>query len=622
MQRSREAQDISRPRQTTQHSTSKVRESTTYHPLWHKSVIDGLISDSTIESGQGALAHVEERSSTNIKLTKAPLRSRHIEPQPCDFLMKSDVEAWRRWREEHPKLRPDLSRADLRGLDLRRFDLHDVNLADANLSETKLNRVNLRGAILTRADLSGAKLNEANLQEADLNDADLKGTKLRGADMSKAQLKQANLSKADLSEATLQDVDLTKAKPKKAKLNQADLTGAMLADANLRGALARGARFSGAILTKADLSRADLTDASLPDANLGEAILRETHLDGAILTKANLSGAYLIEAILPEANMNNADLEGATLRGADMSKAQMKQANLSKADLSEAMLYDVDLTQAVQKKANLARADLTEANLSDANFGGAILKEATFKETRLEGTNLSKATLNEAVFEEADLRGTTFVGASLYRTFFLNVDLSESKGLETVDHQGSSIIDLDSIVRSQRNMPEIFLRRAGVPDIIIDSMLSQVDHPIKYHSCFISYSSKDEVFAKKLYIDLRRLGVLCSFAPEDLKIGEVFYNRICDSIRGNDKLLLILSENSIKSSWVQKEVGIASQKEGEDEPSVLFPIQLDNAAETTDQDWAANIRSRLHIGDFTRWQQPDTYQLALAHLLQSLKVDS
>ena len=92
-------------------------------------------------------------------------------------------------------------------------------------------------------------------------------------------------------------------------------------------------------------------------------------------------------------------------------------------------------------------------------------------------------------------------------------------------------------------------------------MKSLVVSPIEYYSCFISYSSKDEDFAKRLYADLQTEHVRCWFAPEDLKIGEKFRPRIDEAIRWYDKLLLVLSENSVNSPWVEKEVETAFEKE-------------------------------------------------------------
>ena len=85
--------------------------------------------------------------------------------------------------------------------------------------------------------------------------------------------------------------------------------------------------------------------------------------------------------------------------------------------------------------------------------------------------------------------------------------------------------------------------------------------PIQFYSCFISYSSKDQGFADRLYADLQNKGVRCWFAPEDLKIGDRFRDRIDESIRLHDKLLLILSENSVSSQWVGDEVEAAFERE-------------------------------------------------------------
>ena len=62
-------------------------------------------------------------------------------------------------------------------------------------------------------------------------------------------------------------------------------------------------------------------------------------------------------------------------------------------------------------------------------------------------------------------------------------------------------------------------------------MKSLLVNPIEYYSCFISYSSKDEEFAKRLHAALRAAYVCCWFAPEDLRIGERFRRKIDEAIR-------------------------------------------------------------------------------------------
>src|SRR5438270_11425906 len=149
-------------------------------------------------------------------------------------------------------------------------------------------------------------------------------------------------------------------------------------------------------------------------------------------------------------------------------------------------------------------------------------------------------------------------------------------------------------------------------------MHSLVGKPIDFYSCFISYSSKDQDFAERLYADLQSKGVRCWFAPEDLKIGDKFWHRIDESIRLYDKLLVVLSEHSVQSDWVEREVMAALEKEMQGK-TVLFPIALDNAVKDCVAPWAKDIRRSRHIGDFEHWKDHDAYQIAFKRLLRDLK---
>ena len=227
-----------------------------------------------------------------------------------------------------------------------------------------------------------------------------------------------------------------------------------------------------------------------------------------------------------------------------------------------------------------------------------------------------------AFFSDVDLQEANFSNAYLGWTTFRNVDLSIVKGLDAVKHRGPSTLGIDTIYRSKGNIPEIFLRGAGVPDSFIEYMGSLVGKPIEYYTCFISYSSKDEDFARRLYADLQSNNVRCWFAPEDMKIGDKMRVRIDESIRLYDKLLLVLSEHSVNSQWVEQEVETALAKEREGQLHVLFPIRLDETVMQMRGGWPALIRNMRHIGDFTKWKQHDDYQQAFERLLRDLKAET
>jgi hypothetical protein len=312
------------------------------------------------------------------------------------------------------------------------------------------------------------------------------------------------------------------------------------------------------------------------------------------------------------------DLNGAYLIG-----AELDGAHFSGADLSSAVLVEADLSYA-----DLRAADLSHAHLSDAKLIGAHLGEVRFRYARLRyadlrGANFSRAHLSEADLTEAELSDADFRYANLGYTTFGDNDLSQVKGLVKVRHHAPSIIGISTIYRSQGIIPEVFLRGCGVPEDFITYARSLVTKPIEFYSCFISYSSKDQEFAERLHDDLQAKGVRIWFAPHDMRIGARIRPTIDESIRTYDKLLIVLSENSVGSQWVEQEVETALAGEREQEgKTVLFPIRVDDAIMEMKSGWPALLKNTRNVGDFTRWKDHDSYRKAFDRLLRDLKAEA
>jgi TIR domain/Pentapeptide repeats (8 copies) len=324
-------------------------------------------------------------------------------------------------------------------------------------------------------------------------------------------------------------------------------------------------------------------------------------------TKPNLTGANLSRVDLFGVDLSQADLTEAILTRAFLGRANVTGANLIGANLTEAILTGADFSRAI-----LIRADLSSAHLALTNFSGANLAEANLTGANLFVTNFLVANLSGMDLHKVALTGVTFA----------DVDLRMVHGLDTIRHLGPSTIGIDTLYRSQGQIPEVFLRGCGVPDEFITHVKSLAGRPFDYHSCFISYSSKDTPLAERLYADLQAIGVRCWFAPEDMKIGDKFRSRIDEAIHLHDKLLLILSKHSLESPWVEKEVETAFAKEAKEQRSVLFPVRVDQAIMQRDTGWAADIHRTRHIGDFRRWKNHDSYSTAFDRLLRDLKAAS
>jgi dTDP-4-dehydrorhamnose 3,5-epimerase len=137
-------------------------------------------------------------------------------------------------------------------------------------------------------------------------------------------------------------------------------------------------------------------------------------------------------------------------------------------------------------------------------------------------------------------------------------------------------------------------------------------------SCFISHASEDLAAVRKLYDDLKRRGVICFFAPDSMVIGGNIRDSIEQAVQEHDRLLLVLSRNSIRSRWVEDEVEAAFEKERKLRRRIIVPIALDQSVFRSSRSWVATIRRTRHIGDF---MTPELYEASLAKLLQALTSD-
>lgn len=290
-------------------------------------------------------------------------------------------------------------------------------------------------------------------------------------------------------------------------------------------------------------------------------------------------------------------LSYATLSGSDLSGANLTYANLSYADLSGSNLARADPRFANLTEANLAQADLTSAQLQLANLSGVHLEE------------------------------TKLVSAVIGRTTFGNNDLSATIGLRRLYHAGPSTIGIDTLFKSDGKIPDEFLRDAGVPEDFITFLPSLIGQAIQFYSCFISYSHQDEDFSRRIHSRMRSENLRVWYAPEDMKGGRKLDEEIFRAIQIHDKLLLVLSESSMRSEWVATEIRRAKRVEREEHRRKLFPIRLVDFERIrswecfdadSGKDLAAEVRE-YYIPDFSDWKDHDSFESEFAKLLRDLR---
>jgi TIR domain len=93
------------------------------------------------------------------------------------------------------------------------------------------------------------------------------------------------------------------------------------------------------------------------------------------------------------------------------------------------------------------------------------------------------------------------------------------------------------------------------------------------------------------------------------------------AIRQNPTVLLILSENSIKSDWVEHEVRIARDLEKNLGREVLCPVALDDSWKSSP--WPKRIMEHVmeyNILPFSPWKDDEVFEQTFVKLIDGLQL--
>lgn len=279
---------------------------------------------------------------------------------------------------------------------------------------------------------------------------------------------------------------------------------------------------------------------------------------------------------------------------------------------------------------NFIQADLKEADLSNLNL----------KSTIFAGANLSRVALWESDLRLAVFDGANLAGASMGNSIFGETKLDKAVGLEQVEHLYPSNIDTKTLQRSKGRIPEQFLRGCGLndweieaaklynPDLsndeFIDIQNSIFDlrrrQAIQISPLFISYSHADSTFVDKVGNKFTEKGVRYWRDIHEMKAGKI-EKQIDQAISQNRAVLLVLSEHSLSSDWVEHEVRTARQLEKDMGRDVLCPVTLDDSWKSSR--WPKRIMEQVteyNILDFSAWEDDIKFEGMFRKLIDGLEL--
>ncbi len=133
----------------------------------------------------------------------------------------------------------------------------------------------------------------------------------------------------------------------------------------------------------------------------------------------------------------------------------------------------------------------------------------------------------------------------------------------------------------------------------------------RYEGIFLSHTSDDKPFVRKLKSDLEAHGVKRVWVDEaEIHIGDSLIKKIEDGLTKTKYIGVVLSPRSIKSKWVQKELEIAMTREIGSGEVVVLPFIMEEC------ELPPFLQGKLYAD----LSGPETYDDSLQKILRRLRV--
>ena len=332
-----------------------------------------------------------------------------------------------------------------------------------------------------------------------------------------------------------------------------------------------------------DLYNSYMSHVRIPMVDLSGADLRESDFMGAMLRRANLSGCYLNPVHFYRADLREIDLTGTLMNRANLRGADLRGANLEGADMDSAILSGANLTGANLSGANLSRVNLDRANLTDANLTDTVFHGAALTRADLSGATLEGADFYSAIFNDCPTVGTKFSGSIVGYTVFQNCDLSQAEGLDEIRHDAPSTLGTDSLIRSEGQLPESFMRGVGASDALIKFQKTISSNDPLSGEVFISCADSDISFGETLQNGLRQLGIRCWVFSQKSR-GNALVDRRSTSeeeeierwVRHYEKLIVVGSAVGMDTEAIRTDITQATERQKSNDEWSLYLVAPDS----------------------------------------------
>jgi hypothetical protein len=131
----------------------------------------------------------------------------------------------------------------------------------------------------------------------------------------------------------------------------------------------------------------------------------------------------------------------------------------------------------------------------------------------------------------------------------------------------------------------------------------------RYHGLFLSHTSADKAFVRRVRDDLAEYGVPVWLDEAEIQIGDSLSDKIAEGMKKSRFIAVFLSPRSVEAPWVRKELEMAMNAEIKRDEVIVLPLVIEPC------DLPPFLAGKLY-GDFTR---EETYREMLEKLLRRLQ---
>ena len=125
---------------------------------------------------------------------------------------------------------------------------------------------------------------------------------------------------------------------------------------------------------------------------------------------------------------------------------------------------------------------------------------------------------------------------------------------------------------------------------------------------FLSHNHNDKPFVRELAKYLRQYGIEVWVDEAEIKIGDSLIDKVGKAIKENAYVGVVISRHSVNSTWVERELQIALQREFREKRVVVLPILLDES------ELPIFLSDKL----YANFSAPERYYTELGRLLDAL----